>query len=270
MQNNPSTSTVATEARGNIAKRPLLDLSPEQDDERRKVADLDVAGLRMLIRDVNKEVLDKLSYVADDVDKLKEQNIKLQQELECLKADKDQDRKRITQLEEQLKSKNLIFKGLNAKSSVKAVVHKVCFEKLKVPNTVTIKSTRKLYERDGKMSVLVEMDSDQSVQDILRNSKKLAGTSIYIEKDLSADKQTNKKVMLQLKKELLVISKLHKVIVVNDRIKIKDKWMWWNKEKTLMCGKQQGYETLKELYTNDFDKININYNNLLKNLISKN
>lgn len=273
-ENNLNSQQVQDEARGNANKRFLADTSPEVGNERTfgktKVGDLNVDDLRMIMKESNKEVLEKLTTLSVDVENIKEENKILKQEVEVLKADKEIDRKRISQLEEQLKSKNLIFKGLNAKTSVSAVVSKICFEKLKLPQTAKIIYTRKLYERDGKMAVLVEMDSAQSVQDALRNAKKLAGTSIYVEKDLNVDKQQDKRVMLQMKKDIVAVSSVHRVAVMSDRIRIKDKWLRWTKDRKLVCGQQDGYDILKELYKNHVDQININYNTLLEKSISKN
>lgn len=265
---------VQSEARRNVNKRYLIETSPdaseERSTERRKVGELYVDDLRQIIKDSNREVLEKLSTLSGNVEDLKEQNNLLKQEVEHLKVDKDVDRRRINQLEEQIKSKNLILKGLNAKSSVNGVVNKICFDKLKLPKSVKIIYTKKLYERDEKMAVLVELDSSQSVQNALQNAKKLAGTSIYLERDLTPEKQKDKKVMLQLKKDIVAASKSHRIAVINDRIRINDKWFRWNKEKQLFCGQEEADGTFKDLYPDVFDKINFNYNALLERSMSKN
>lgn len=258
---------------GNPSKRFFSETSPEQHAEQaprgRKLSELGIDDFRMLIKEGNKEILEKLTTISDDVDALKQQNICLKEQVECLQADKEMDRKRIVQLEEQIKSKNLLFKGLEAKRAVFEEVSKLCTEKLELPTAAIIKSTRKLFERDGKMTVLTEFDSTQSVQKVLQKAKNLAGSKIFIEKDLNVDRQQDKKVMLQLKKEIKVLSTAHKLAVVNDKLKVKDKWFHWSKGKKLVCGQQEAEVILSNLYENCYTKINIDYNTLLKNFMSK-
>lgn len=271
---NLNQTEVQPEARGNVNKRYLIETSPdaneERSSERRKVGELFVDDLRQIIKDSNREVLEKLSTLSGDVENLKEQNNQLKQEVEDLKVDKDVDRRRISQLEKQIKSKNLILKGLNAKSSVNSVVNKIYFDKLKLPKSVKIRYTKKLYERNDKMAVLAELDSSQSVQSALQNAKKLAGTSIYVERDLTQEKQKDKRVMLQLKKDIVAVSKSHRIAVISDRIRVKDKWFRWNKEKKLVCGQEEADCAIKDLYPDVYDKINFNYNTLFEKSMSKN
>lgn len=252
-------------------KRSLSQISPEQVNvsKNRKVGELDVDDYKMIMREINKEVLEKVSKVSDDVETLKEQNIWLKGEVECLKAEKEMDRKRIMHLEEQLKSKNLLFKGLNVNKSLIDEVTNVCKNNLNL-HTTAIKSTRKIFERNGKMTVLAEFDSLQSVQEVLQETRKLKGTSIYIEKDLSVERQQDKKVMLQLRREIRAASTKYSIKVVSDKIKIGSCWMRWNKDKKLVSGDQEAEDVFKKLYGNLLSNINISYNVLLNNSMSKN
>lgn len=258
---------------GNPSKRFFSETSPDQHPEQaargRKVSDLDVEDLKMIMKNINKEVLEKLEIISGDVYALKQQNVWLKEQVDGLQADKELDRKRIVQLEEQIKSKNLLFKGLEAKQAVLDEVSKVCTEKLELPTASIIKSTRKIFERDGKMTALTEFDSTQSVEKVLQKAKNLAGSKIFIERDLNVDRQQDKKVMLQLKKEIKVLSTAHKLAVVNDKLKIKDKWFRWNKNKKLVCGQQDVDVILSSLYANRYSKIVIDYKTLLKNFMSK-
>lgn len=173
------------------------------------------------------------------------------------------------QLEDQLKSKDLLFKGLNINKSLIDEVAKVCKNNLNLHST-TIKSTRKIFERNGKMTVLAEFDSLQSVQEVLQETRKLKGTSIYIEKDLSVERQQDKKVMLQLRRLIRAASTKHTVKVVSDKIKVGSCWMRWNKDKKLVSGNQEAEFVFEKMYGNILSNININYNVLLENSKSKN
>ena len=93
---------------------------------------------------------------------------------------------------------------------------------------------------------------------------------LYIEKDLNVERQQDKKAMLQLKKEIKNLSTTHRVTVINDKIKIGSKWFRWNKDKKLVCDEHDAAVIFKDLFENSYTKININYNALLSNIMSKN
>jgi len=51
---------------------------------------------------------------------------------------------------------------------------------------------RKPNERDGKMMVLVECESQGEAENILKNVHKLRGSQVFLDKDLTVKKQANK------------------------------------------------------------------------------
>lgn len=249
-------------------KRLRSEISPEKNSV--KVGELSVEDLRSIFRDENKEVLDKLNYLTDDFNDLKKQNEMLKQEIQNIQAEKDSDRKRIAQLEDQFKRKNLIFKGLPSSKSTVNEVKKVCNEILKIPDTSILKSAKKLTERNGKITVLAELDSEQSTYVVLNNTKELKGTNIYIERDLNVDRQKDKRAMLRLKKEIVKVSKIHRVIVRDDRLRIADKWFKWSQHKQLLCGQSEAEPIMKQLYGDQALGINLQYEYLVNENISKN
>lgn len=201
---------------------------------------------------------------------MKRQNDILKQEMETLKAEKDYDRRRIAVLEDQFKRNNLIFKGLPSNKSAVDEIKKVCNEILEIPDTKILKSAKKLTERNGKATVLAELDSEQSVYAVLGNTNKLRGTEVYIEKDLNPEKQKDKRAMLSLKKDVLKISKVHRIVVRDDRIRIGGKWFKWNLNKQLVCGNEKAEPILKQLYGEQILGINLEYQYLLKKISPKN
>jgi len=58
---------------------------------------------------------------------------------------------------------------------------------------------RKLNERDGKMMVLVECESQGEAENILKNGHKLRESQVFLDKDLTLKKQANKMALLELK-----------------------------------------------------------------------
>ena len=69
----------------------------------------------------------------------------------------------------------------------------------------------------------MELESSKSIDEVFQNTRKLAGTTISIERDMIPTKQIHKKAFLILKKQLQEINKEHKVIVREDRLKINEK-----------------------------------------------
>lgn len=62
------------------------------------------------------------------------------------------------------------------------------------------KAVRKIYDRNGKMSLIAEFDSEGDVRKILSKTRNLTGSKISIERDLYEERQMDKKVLLQLKR----------------------------------------------------------------------
>lgn len=196
-----------------------------------KITDLSVDDLKNIIKESYGEVLEGLAKLTEEVRELKTQNEFLMHEIELLKLERDKDLRRIAVLESQIKGKNLIFKGLDSKKLANEAVNAVCSEVLKMTDKTGIKSTKKLFEKEGKMTVLVEFQSNDNVEDVLKKTPELKGTAIYIERDIDSEKQQNKVVLLQLKKEILAVSEKYRILVRDDRFNVNKKWLKWNKEK---------------------------------------
>lgn len=120
------------------------------------------------------------------------------------------------------------------------------------------------------MTVIVEMETAISIQDVLKNTRKLAGTDVYIERDIIPKKQQMKKVSLLLKKKILAISKKHKIQIREDRMKIKDRWFNWNNDRKLVSGNAEGETELVKLYGEEIKAINLEFEKLLNELPAKN
>lgn len=234
-----------------------------------KVGELSVNDLKQIIKDSNNDLREMMSSVKEDISTLKTDSQKLREEVESLKAERDADRMKITHLEDQLKKKNLLFKGLRAGELPRSAIENVFKEGLKLNSEIEVVSARKIFERNGKMTVVVEFKSEDMVHSVLRNVKNLAGSTISIEQDLSSAKQHSKKIMLELKKNILRVTKIHRVSVRNDRMLIGGKWLYWNKDKKLMHDNVEADEVLKSLFGENLISINYSYS-YLNELISKN
>jgi len=82
--------------------------------------------------------------------------------------------------------------------------------------------------------VLVKCESQGEAENILRNGLKLHGSQVFLDKDLTLEKQANKMALLELKKFLLAIRRETKVKVQNDSINVDGNLMSFNNNKVLM------------------------------------
>ena len=120
------------------------------------------------------------------------------------------------------------------------------------------------------MNVVAEFNSENAVRDILRHTKNLQGTRISVEYDLNEARQFNRKVMKELKNIILAKSKLHKVSVRNDKLRIENTWFHWNTYKVLCCVKSLDQQVILSLYGDSFNDVCFEYKELVNKINAKN
>lgn len=238
------------------------------------VNELTVKELKDVIRE---QVEESNGFILNTIEELKTAFIKLVEENNCIKVEmvkmreeKEQLRKNFASLEDQVKKKNVIFKGLRAEACLSDAIKQVCVGNLKMtPETFSIKSTKKIYENRGQMGVLVELESEEMVEEIFKKARNLAGTNIFLERDLNSERRENKKVMLQLKKDILAEKPNQRISVRNDKLRIADKLIHWDREKQLVCGKEDGSMMINKLVDGPLRAVNFNYSHILSRVNNK-
>jgi len=118
--------------------------------------------------------------------------------------------------------------------------------------------------------VLVKCESQGEAENILRNGLKLHGSQVFLDKDLTLEKQANKMALLELKKFLLAIRRETKVKVQNDSINVDGNWMSFNNNKVPMWQGKPAETKLKEIYGNSLQMSHINYTSLSRKSKLKN
>lgn len=265
------------------AKRNREDTSPNSADNGSAVGTLSVKDLMSLMSSLMDEKLINIPTKKDieDIktnvgelstkfDGLKLENEYLKKEVTELKFEREKDHQQINYLQEHIKRNNIIFKGIDAKTTLEDAVKDCCKENLKLTQDINLLSTRKMYEKDGKIGVVAEFSSGEMVKEVFQNTKNLAGSKIIVERDLTHEKQQDKRVMLEIKKKLKKINQNTRVMVRSARIKIGENWFWWNKQKKFVSGTNNVNMLLKTLYGEGINSVNFNYYEILNNLSSKN
>jgi len=161
----------------------------------------DVEGLKQELKSDIGAISLQVKQITDDNARLKEEAISLRREA---------DKRTINMLLEQQKKKNVVVKGLKVEKNCKLAVKTLIEEKLQLKGS-RVSDVRKLNERDGKMMVLVECESQGEAENILKNGHKLRGSQVFL--DLTLQKQANKIALLELKKFLLAFRRETKVKV---------------------------------------------------------
>lgn len=265
-----------------VAKRKLTD-SPPDGAVSNAVGQMPIHDLILRMSNLMDEKLEKLPTKQDfeeiktnvndlavKIDTLQAENKALKEEVQQLKEERAKERKEFIYLEEHSKRNKIIFKNINYKMPLDEAVKDCCSEHLKLLSEICVVSTKKIYENDGKVGVIAEFQTEAMVRDIFQHAKHLAGTGIYLDRDLTREKQQDKRAMLAIKKQIKNISSKHRITILGDKMRINDKRFYWNRQKELLCGKQSGKEVLQNLYGDATASITINYNELLQNLNSKN
>lgn len=270
----------------NTNKRRLTETSPGGGLESVTVGEMSVNDLMVLMqgsiaktideklttlptKDDFEKITTKVEDVSEKLNSLTTENQMLKEKIRSLEEAKGMTDRRMIILEDSIKRKNIIIRGIESQQSVYKAVQNLFTQILKM-KSFDIVSTRKIFEKDNKMTVIAELKNEKMVADVLKNTKNLAGSNIFIEVDLNCDRLQHKKIMLQLKHEILKINKSKKVLVRNDKIKVGERWLHWDNKNMLIYNKESAEKILNEIYGEDGAKIDINYNSLLKKLISKN
>ncbi|KAL7723876.1 hypothetical protein ACLKA6_004302 [Drosophila palustris] len=152
------------------------------------------------------ELKDEIGSMSHSMGVLRAENQALKQELEQLRNDRERDRKELNRLIEQSNSRNIILKGLQKDKANKRDLEDLFRRKMEM-SQAGIRNSKILFERNNKVGVLVEFETTDMAMEALKSGRKLTGSSIYIERDLSLEKQERKIVLLQLKKSLLGLIK---------------------------------------------------------------
>lgn len=219
-------------------------------------------GSKEAIKDGIKDIDKAVKEVLNKVDELVAENIKLRQEINELKKERTKDKRELSTLQDQIRNKNIVIKGMPSSLNLKDAINKVCLENLKLDSVPKIRSVKKIYDKNGKMGVVAELDTESDVYFMLNNTRNLARTVISMEKDLSSSRREDKRVMMQLKRDIGTKDTSQRLQVRDDRLRVGDKWFKWNLEKELICGKQKGEHALRGIYGNNLEGLDLSYHNI--------
>lgn len=124
-------------------------------------------------------------------------------------------------------------------------------EKLNVANKFEIKEAYRLGNRE-KSPYLATFNSSHAVSEILRNSQKLKGTNIFIQKDLPIFMRQRRSVLSLIKRKLHQNCKNLTIYLRDDILTINDqKFTWDENNKLLRCGVENGMDIIQQMFNYD-------------------
>lgn len=270
-----------------MSKRKCLEDSSEMVATGEKVGDMAVKDLLELMQGSIAKTLDeklktlptkedfdkintKIEDVSDKFNNLSAENEILKEKVKTLEEFKELTERRLIHLEDSVKRKNIIIRGIEAQQSVYKAVQKLFKDTMKIKPAVEIVTVKKIFEKENKMVVKVELRTEKMVSDVLKFTKNLRGTTIFIEIDLNCDRLQRKKIMLQLKNDILEVNKTKKILVRNDKIRVGDEWLRWDNKQVLVGDKESAETILTATYGEEASKIDISYDSLLTKINTKN
>lgn len=240
----------------------------------RKVGDIQVKDLKEVIKSITSEVIKDLftqvQLLTGNLAKLEVENTTLKNSIKLLQEESGFRRRELLNLEDQVKRKNVIVKGLNSTESPREALKQLFSTTLELSaQMINIRSVKKIYDKNNKMGIIAELNSEEEVHEILKRTRKLNGSQsqISIEKDLNSERQINKKVMLQLKKDVLQVDRSQRVTVRDDRMRIADHWFFWNQKWELQSGRANGLAIMDQIYGKRIN-VDFNYTNIFNKMNS--
>lgn len=228
---------------------------------------------------VEKNIDVKLGTLAskDDLALYKEELQKVQENTEVVKnlvlnvqKGRESDKRRLEMLEREYRSKNLVFKGVSTNDNVnpREVLEDIINGKMGLTPVIKAQKVYVLKRAAQSMVVMVRFYTEDDVRRVLEKTRMLAGTTIFIDRDMTEDERSTKQVLMRIRR--IILSKLSdpddkmvKIRVQTNCIRIAEYMFKWNGE-NLMCGKGSGNNILSQIYKYNFDIVNF------KNLISDN
>lgn len=177
-----------------------------------------------------------LSPITADIQLLREENIRLQKELEMMKN-------RLEQVDKTGRRNNIVVSGLASKFVPQALEEfkKLCELKLKV--SVNVVEVRRI--ASGK-SFLLTLNSIMEVNAILSSRRLLIGSNIFIDRDYTFDERNKRYLLRQLGKTVKNADKNMKIRYGDYSIFINDKPYTYDGDKIIAANKSDA-EMLKNV-----------------------
>lgn len=253
-------------------KRSLADTSPEQTlftpkrqqgptTRNMSVGQMSVENLEGLIeglldkKNANLATKEDIAGIHNEIQKLREKNVELATKLDEVQHECKLLKKEVDFLSKKSSEKNIILRvpkrpNIDLREEVNNV-----FSALAPGETVSISSIRQLPSDYGTCNILVETNSTDCVNVMLRGSSKLKGTGIYVHRDYPPEKRKVRQVLLKVRKAVKTCKGDVEVKIKGESLIVAGKTLNWCRENGLIYNTTDGCHFLRELFS-DFSLTN--------------
>lgn len=189
----------------------------------------------------------KLSLVAtkNDINSLEgklenilEENRNLKKEIIHLKQENKSIKENTEFLMKKLKAKNIVINGLQGLKEDEDninIVKELCVKSLGINEPMIDRA----FTIGHGQALIVEFVKQYDVQSVLRNARKLKGTGIWINRDLTHHARQKKKKLLEIRKRVMEVEKGERVLVRDDYLLFKNKKFSWDEEKGITAANEE-------------------------------
>lgn len=231
------------------SKRRVFEISPEARNDQKKAKNIGDVNMDELLEKfenmLSRKLDEKLENVAskediihfqEDLNALREENEVLNEEIKKLKA-------KVEYLEQGQRRSNVLVEGLKGgrPDDIRNEFQKICKEMLRVD--VKIGFVKKINKNGSKC--VVELPSPVDVGIVLRNSKNLKNTNIFIKRDYTKDERNQCYNLRKIKN--IVKTREENSRVNGTALYVRDKKYYWSKDGDIIAANEEDCAFLENL-----------------------
>lgn len=193
-----------------------------------------------------------LNDILNELVHLRSENRELKKEIKNLNAQNKLVWSRLNDLENRNRRNNLIFKGLKYRENDNAIdiVKNFCVNNLGARSEIGINRAHPLGKNKIDAPLIAHFPNDCDINFVLKNTKKLKGTNIFVHRDFCIDTRKKRAKHFIIKKEIKKFAADKRVAVVQDKLIIEGEVFTWEDEK-LVTGDEEGFEQLSRILRRD-------------------
>lgn len=184
--------------------------------------------------------------IEEKLDEVIKDNKNMKMEIASLKEENLEIKKNLEMLLRKSKAKSLIFKGIEESKENEdkiETVRKLCVHSLGIEEPMI----EKVFAPARRQFWVVEFSRYSIVQQILSNARKLKGSGIWINKDLTYRERLVRKKLLETRKKLLEADKNERVLIRNGHLIYKGIKFFWDEVNGFTSSKQEDLQFIQNI-----------------------
>lgn len=237
-----------------LFEEPNMGTPKKGSDEIGKMSmDKVMASFSALLDSKNYATKSDLTLIEETIKVVKEENVLMKKEIEILKVKDARGESQLNNLENYVKRKNLIFRGLDVKndSDYKDQVSLFCQEVLGIEERkLDLIEAHPIGRKTEKNNVIIAYFSTYlATVSILKRTSRLKGTLFVVHRDYSYGTRMRRAKLSVIKKEVQRLNNNLKVSLLGDRMAIERHIFDWDDTKGLLYNNcEDGVKKLMDIF----------------------